>query len=241
MDKPGKKKTNIVKSFDYALRGLVYAVKTQRNMRIHLITAVLVIIVSLFLNLSRTEMIAIIFAISLVLITEILNTSSELMVNLITDRHHPLAKIIKDMSAGAVLFSSICAILVGYMVFIKQEVLEVLERSIVIEKISSFPPYISAAIIFLVIVISLFIKSLKGENISIIGGMPSIHTAVAFSLASIAYLISGNIYVCLITALLAGLVGQARISAGVHNIWEVIAGALIGIFLTVIIFQTIAF
>lgn len=190
--------SNIIESFDYALRGLVYAIKTQRNMRIHMFIAILVIIVSLFLNLTRIELMAIIFAIALVLITELRNTASELMVNLITEQQHPLAKIIKDMSAGEVLFSSICAAVVGYLVFVRKEVLDIFGKSIVIKKITSFPPYITGVVIFLVLVIALFIKGLQGKHPSLEGGMPSI-----------------------------------------HNLWEVIVGAVLGSAITVFVFQVI--
>ncbi len=230
---------NIIASFDFALKGMVYAIRTERNMRIHMVIAIMVIITSLFLNLTRMELIAVMFAVALVLITELLNTVIELMVNLITEEHHPLAKIIKDMSAGIVLFASICATVVGYLIFVRKEVLEIFEETVVIEKISGFPPYISAVIIFLVLVISLFIKGLKHKQPSLEGGMPSIHTAVAFSLAMITYFLSVNIYVLIASVFLAIMVAQTRLSSNIHNIWEVFAGALLGTSVTLIIFQII--
>lgn len=238
-DKEKFSSSNIVESFDYALKGLIYAIRTQRNMRIHMIIAILVIISSLFLNLTRIEMIMLIFAIALVLITELLNTASELIIDLITEKHHPLAKIIKDMTAGAVLFASICAAIAGYLIFMRKEVLDVLGQSIVIEKISVFPPYITAITIFLVLVVTLFIKGLKGRYISLEGGMPSIHTAVAFSLAVLTYVLSMNIYVFLASLLLACMVAHARIASSIHSLWEVIVGALLGSMITIFVFQVI--
>lgn len=234
-----KENGNLIESFAYAIRGLVYVIKSERNMRIHMVTAILVIIISLFLNLTRFELIAVIFAITLVLITEMLNTASERMINLITEKRHPLAKIIKDMTAGAVLFSSMCAVVVGYLVFIKQEVLAVFDKSIVIKKISTFPPYIAAIAVFLVLVLSFFVKGLKRKNPSIVGGMPSIHTAIAFSLACIAYFISSNIYVLFISLFLAAMVGQTRVSINIRNIWAVITGAVLGTSVTILIFQIV--
>jgi len=231
--------SNIIESFDYALRGLVYAIKTERNMRIHVIMAIMVLLASLFLNLSRMEIIAIIITIALVLITELFNTASERMVNLITEEHHPLAKIIKDMSAGTVLFSSMCATVVGILIFMKKEVLEVFEESVVIEKISTFPPYITAVVVFVVIFISLFIKGVREKQPALEGGMPSIHTAVAFSLSVMTYFISSNIYVLIISLFLALMVAHSRITSRIHNLWEVVAGALLGTLITVFIFQVV--
>lgn len=234
-----KEPVKLLKSFDYALKGLLYAVRTQRNMKIHIIIAVLVLIVSLFLNISRFELIAIIFAISLVLISEILNTALELIINLITEEHHPLAKIIKDLTAGAVFFSSLCAVFVGYLVFVKKEVIEIMRGVRVIEKVAAFPLYIVIVIIVLVLAVSIGIKILKEKQPSIEGGLPSIHAAVAFSLATITYFLSSSGYVLLVSIMLAAMVAQSRIHSRIHSLWEVIAGAVLGGALTLLIFQLI--
>ncbi|MFW6135136.1 MAG: diacylglycerol kinase family protein, partial [Elusimicrobiota bacterium] len=84
-NKKKDKKKSLIKSFDFALKGLAYAIKTERSMRIHIIIAILILVVALFLNLTRTDLILIVITISLVLITEILNTACELIVNMITD------------------------------------------------------------------------------------------------------------------------------------------------------------
>ena len=232
-----KKPVNLLKSFDCALKGLLYAVRTQRNMKIHIIIAILVLIVSLFLNISRFELIAIIFAISLVLISEILNTAMELVINLITEEHHPLAKVIKDLTAGAVFFSSLCAVFVGYLVFVRKEVIEIVRGSRVIEKVAAFPLYIVIVIIVLVVALSIVVKILKEKQPSIEGGLPSIHTAVAFSLATITYFLSSSGYVLLVSILLAAMVAQSRIRSRIHSLWEVIAGAVLGGAVTLLIFQ----
>jgi diacylglycerol kinase (ATP) len=99
---------------------------------------VMALVMSLFLNLTRSDIIAVIVVIALVLITEVLNTAVELVVDLITEEHHPVAMIIKDLAAGAVLFSAICAAVVGYLVFMKRDILEVFECCIYCSGNSSF-------------------------------------------------------------------------------------------------------
>ncbi|MFH1416610.1 MAG: diacylglycerol kinase [Elusimicrobiota bacterium] len=236
--KPGSS-SHIVASFDYALKGLVYAIKTERNMRIHVIIGILVLMAAMFLNLTRMELIAVIFAIALVFITELLNTAAELMVNLITEQHHPQAKIIKDMTAGTVLFSSICAAVVGYIIFMKADILDVFEKSFVLRKISVFPPYFSAAVVFLVLFSTLLIKGLKQKVPSFEGGMPSIHTAIAFSLAILIYFLSSSFYALLLSVFLALMVAQSRLESRIHSLWEVVVGALLGVAVTVLVFQVI--
>ena len=101
------KRDSLFMSFNRALKGIFHVFKTQRNMRIHLLIALVILVISIFLNLDRKEVIILSFTIFLVLITEMLNTAVELAVNLITDKFHPLAKTVKDITAGAVLFASI--------------------------------------------------------------------------------------------------------------------------------------
>ncbi len=235
----GNKKPDIVRSFEYALRGVFYALKTQRNMRIHMILAVLVLTVSLFLRLSRFDMGLVVIAISVVLITELINTACELTVDMVSGKHKPAAKRVKDLSAGAVFFSSVCAGALGYLVFFTRGSFEALEKSIVIQRISEYPPHIAAVVLFVIIVFSVLLKVFKEKNFNIRGGMPSIHTAVAFSLSAMIYIVSANIYVFILSFFLASMVGQTRVSAGIHSIWQVAAGALIGLAATVWIFQLI--
>ncbi|MFW6172845.1 MAG: diacylglycerol kinase, partial [Elusimicrobiota bacterium] len=151
----------------------------------------------------------------------------------------PLAKIIKDLSAGAVFFSSVCAVVVGYLIFIKKGIIDIFGESVVMKRVASFPPHITIIVIFLVLFVSLFIKIVKEKTPSLIGGMPSIHTAIAFSLATLAYLLSSNLYVLFLSLILGGMVAQARITGNFHNLWEVIAGALLGSGITLFIFQVL--
>ena len=107
----------LINSFKYAVAGFFYCIKHERNFRIHLISAVAVIGFAIFLELSAYEIIAIIFAIALVLICEMFNTSIERIVDNLTDAHNENAKIAKDVAAGAVLISAIFAAVVGIVIF----------------------------------------------------------------------------------------------------------------------------
>ena len=107
-----------IQSLGYAKTGVKHAVATQRNIRIHLAMAALVFLFGVYLKLSDFELVALVLAISFVLLAEMINTSIEEVVNLLTAEKKPQAKIAKDVAAGAVLFSSICAIIVGCLIFI---------------------------------------------------------------------------------------------------------------------------
>ncbi len=108
----------LVQSFRYAGRGIKHAFWTQRNVRIHLLMAVLVFIFGVYIGLSAYELVAVVLSICFVLVSEMVNTAMEEMVNLLSPSHSRSAMIAKDVAAGAVLFSAVCAIIVGCLIFI---------------------------------------------------------------------------------------------------------------------------
>jgi diacylglycerol kinase len=107
---------NIVESFRHAFAGLWYALRTQRNARIHLIIAVGVVALGLWLGLSYTQWTVLTLTIGFVLVSEMLNTMTESLVDLICPEYHPQAKIVKDVTAGMVLLGAIIAVAVGLLV-----------------------------------------------------------------------------------------------------------------------------
>jgi diacylglycerol kinase (ATP) len=107
---------NIVESFRFAFAGLWYALRTQRNTRIHLTIAAGAIALGLWLGLSPTQWAVLTLTIGFVLVSEMLNTVAETLVDLISPGYHPLAKVIKDVTAAAVLLGAIVAVIVGSLV-----------------------------------------------------------------------------------------------------------------------------
>ena len=106
------------RSFCFAGQGVWHVVRTQRNMRVHLLAASAAVAAGLVLRISAVDWACVLSAIGLVLTAEALNTVVEALVDLWTDEFHPLAKIAKDTAAGAVLISSAAAVGVGIAVFL---------------------------------------------------------------------------------------------------------------------------
>ena len=106
-----------IAGFGYAFQGLWYSLRTQVNMQVHLAIAILAIALGIVLRISAVEFAMIFVAIAGVLIAEMFNTVIELCVDLASPEYHPLAKIAKDVSAGAVLVSAILAIIIALFVF----------------------------------------------------------------------------------------------------------------------------
>ncbi len=107
----------LLDSFRYALAGLVYAMRTQRNMRIHCLAAVVVLALGYILNFSHVEFAILALTVSLVLMAELMNTAIEVTIDLITQEYHPLAKTAKNVAAGAVLVMALGAVMVGFFLF----------------------------------------------------------------------------------------------------------------------------
>ncbi len=104
-------------TFRYAAEGVVYALRTQVNMRIHAVVALLVIVAGLTLRISRLDWLFVCMAIAIVMVAELINTAVEAAVDLISPDIHPLAKAAKDTAAGAVLLAAVFAVIIGIFVF----------------------------------------------------------------------------------------------------------------------------
>jgi len=111
------KHTKLIRSFHFAINGILFAMKRDQNFRVHIAISLLVIAASIFFDVNPFEMGILGVMIVLVMVTEMINTSIEHMVDLITKEYKEDAKIAKDVSAGMVLLSSIGAIIVGFLIF----------------------------------------------------------------------------------------------------------------------------
>jgi len=114
---PGYGRHGLAASFRFAAAGLAFALRTQRNLRIHFAVAGVVLLAAAGLAVSRGEALALLVALVLVPLAELFNTAIEAAVDLATASFHPLARTAKDVAAAAVLLASIFAVGVGLLVF----------------------------------------------------------------------------------------------------------------------------
>ena len=110
---------NFFQSFGFALKGIVTALRTERNFKIQFATALLVITTGLYYNITIGEWYVVLLAMALVLGLELMNSAIENMVNLVTKERNPLAGKIKDFAAGAVLIVSVISAVIGILIFWK--------------------------------------------------------------------------------------------------------------------------
>lgn len=112
------KNKSLINSFKYACMGIKSAIKSERNMKIHVLATLIVTALGFILGLDPLEWVACIFSIVIVISSEMLNTAIETVVDLVSPNINPLAKKAKDIAAGSVLVMAIGAFLVGLIIFI---------------------------------------------------------------------------------------------------------------------------
>ncbi|MBS5787526.1 MAG: diacylglycerol kinase [Clostridioides difficile] len=232
--KPEKKRRGLIKAFNDAIEGILYTFKFERNMKIHYLGSALVLVVSLFLNLSRIEMIMLLLSISLVVVAEMFNTAIEKTIDLVTDEYHVLAKIAKDVAAGGVLVAALNSVVVGYILFFDK----LTELSgLFILKLRESELHITLICILLVLLAVVVVKALTSSGTPLKGGMPSGHAALAFAIATAITLMTERVVASTLAYIMAVLVAQSRIEGKIHSFWETFAGALLGVLIAVLVFQ----
>jgi len=228
------KPRNFVESANLAMEGIFHAAKTQRHMRYHLWAAGAVILLSLLLGVTRMEFLILTFIILLVLLAEMVNTAIEAIVDLASPDYNPLAKIAKDVSAGAVFLASAGAVITGYLIlfpYIKQPFTGV------IQSVEDASEHLTLIAVILVVIAVVLIKAHSRTGRPFYGGLPSGHSAVSFSISTSVVFLTQNALISVLTFVLAMMVAYSRVSLGIHTIREIVLGALLGMIITVLLFQ----
>jgi diacylglycerol kinase (ATP) len=236
MSQPGGA-PSLIGSFNYAFEGIIHVLRTQRNMRIHFGIAFVVLVAALIVDVTKLELIALLISITFVLIAEMLNTGIEAAIDIATTSFDPMAKIAKDIAAGAVLISTVNAVIVGYLVFAGK----VADRSSnLLDRLREAPAEITLVALVLTVIVVIATKAYTGRGTPLRGGLPSGHAAVAFAGWMAATYVAGSderFVISSIALIMALLVAQTRVESGIHSALEVTYGALVGTLATLVVFQ----
>jgi diacylglycerol kinase (ATP) len=232
-----KRRPSIIESFNFAIEGVVHVLRTQRNLRIHFAVAVIVLVLAVLVGVSKIELIALLIAIAFVLVAEMINTAIEGAIDAATTSFDPMAKLAKDIAAGAVLISAVTAVAVGYLVFAGKAA----DKSArVLDRIRDAPAELSLIALVLTVIIVIATKAWTGRGTPLRGGLPSGHAAIAFAGWMAATYIVGESHrfvVSALTFMMAFLVAQTRVESGVHSALEVAYGGALGALVTLSVFQ----
>jgi diacylglycerol kinase (ATP) len=229
---------SLIESFNHAIEGIIHVLRTHRNMRIHFAVAIAVLIAAVWYGVTRFELIALMLAIAFVLVAEMINSAVEQAIDVSTTSFDPLAKLAKDIAAGAVLIAALNAVAVGYLVFsrrLSDPATNALDR------LRNAPVTLTLAVLVLVAMIVVATKAWTGRGTPLRGGLPSGHAAIAFAgWMAVTYIVGAGEHrflVSTIMLIMALLVAQTRVEAGFHSALEVAYGGLLGALVTLVVFQ----
>jgi diacylglycerol kinase (ATP) len=223
-----------IKSANHAIEGILHAAKTQRHMRYHLYTAVLILLLSFSLGISWLEFAALVVLSIMVISVEMLNTAIEAITDVLFKEYDPRAKAIKDIAAGAVLITAMGAVVIGYIILF-EPLKNMFYAGIDIAKHAEGDVAIVALIIVLILVV--ITKAFHGKGEPLRGGMPSGHAAVAFSIWVAITFLTESFMPSILVFIMALFIAQSRVHVGIHRPIEVILGALLGSTITFILFK----
>ncbi len=227
----------LLDSFNYAFEGIIHVLRTQRNMRIHVAVAVVVLVVAAVTDVNKLELAALLISIAFVLIAEMFNSALEGAIDVATSSFDPMAKLAKDTAAGAVLIAAINAVAVGYLVFSGKTATRAAR---LVDRVREVPAELTIIALVLTVIAVIWLKAWSGGGTPLRGGLPSGHAAVAFAGWIAATYASGQSHRFLISAItfiLALLVAQTRLESGIHSSLEITLGALLGALTTLALFQ----
>lgn len=225
-------------SFNHAAEGVIQALRTQRNLWMHFTIAAAVLVAALAFGVSRLELVVLLLAITFVLVAELVNTAIEAAVDVASTSFDPMAKLAKDIAAGAVLIAALNALAVGYLVFSGG----VAERSSrFLNRLSDAPAELTLVALALTVIAVIAVKAHTGRGTPLRGGLPSGHAAVAFAGWMAVTLIlddsAHRFLISSVTLIMALLVAQTRVETGVHSASEVASGGALGALITLFLFQ----
>ena len=227
--------------FKYAQEGVLHCFRTQLHMRFHFFTLVAVLLAGLMLNLDPRDMLVLVFAVTLVIVAEMFNTAIEAIVDMITENYNPAAKLAKDVAAGAVLLAAANAVIAGVLIFFGQKKLTEIQHQIVDPNAA---PNIAGVVVLGIVLLTLVViisKLVSNTGSPWKGGIISGHSAIGFLLAMTIFFSVRNTAVAFLAIMLALLVAQSRVEAGIHSLREVVLGAVLAILLTSLLYQVMPF
>ena len=230
------KNDNFFEAWGNATNGIIYSATTQRNIRIQLVLAVIVMVLSLFYGLNTAEFLCLLFAVFMVIFAELINTAIETVVDLFVDVYHPKAKISKDVAAGAVVLAAV----VGYFIFFKEENLKAISDSIFNNMVKS-PMHLAFVAIMLVVIAVISMKagcSKKTERGELVkeGFVPSGQTAIAFAALTAIWINSRDIITFSLALVLSVLIAGNRLYNNARTKAEVAFGACMGILIVILVY-----
>jgi len=223
-----------IKSANFAIEGILHGTRTQRHLRYHLYSAAGILILCYALGISRNDFLVIAITVIVVLVAELFNTAIETMVDILSPEHSEKARIAKDVAAGAVLTTAFGAAVIGYII-LSPYIRKGFQTGFRIAKHSGEDISIMAVILVLILVV--ITKAYLGKGTPFRGGIPSGHSALAFSIWVAVSHTTGSFVASVLCFALAAVIAASRVTSRIHTLWEAVLGGAMGASLTFLLFQ----
>jgi diacylglycerol kinase (ATP) len=222
-----------VDSANAAAEGILEATRTQRHVKFHLMVAFIVLFGCFLIGVEKFEFIAIALITLLVIVAEMFNSSLEVVVDLKSPEKNEKARIAKDIAAGAVLITAVGAVIIGYLI-LWPYFIRIVNDGFWIAK--HHPENIAVLAVIIIMLTVIMLKAYLGKGHPLKGGCPSGHAAVALSIWISITHISSNIFVLVISLIMALLITFSRLFRNTHSILDIFVGAILGILITFTLF-----
>lgn len=233
-----KKNKNFVTALHHSIDGVIKAFKTERNLRIDYLIALVVMIAGVVLGLDKTEFVCLCLTIGFVLFSEMMNSVSEYIVDLITDKYDNRAKAAKDIAAGGVLISSGISVIVAYFLFADK--LQNATSAFLSAAISS-RGNIFMTILFAIVVTVVILKGWLGRGEEYAHTGPSLNVALAFGLTTYASLITRSFLVGAVCAVLSLMIFVLKVTNTKARKINMLFSAALGILIVLFVYQLVLF
>lgn len=228
------RKRTFVESLNNAAEGFIYVIKHERNMRVHFFFSFLALLFAAFIGVNRVEWMILATIISLVLVTEMINTAIEETMDTFVKEHHRTVRTIKHIGAGAVLVTAVNALVVGFFIFSRY----ISPGFTLVSQQVRYAPWQTMFLSLLIVVFFVIGGKAFGKHgTPFRGGLVSGHSAVAFSFWAVILFTQDDPFLIGVTFLLSALVAQSRLRARIHSVPEVVLGALVGFCTTALLFK----
>ena len=219
-----------------ALNGIIHAFKTEKNLRNDYFIGALVFIISMFFDFSKTELICLVITIGFVIFAEMINSTVEYIVNLITTDYDLNAKAAKDIAAGGVLIASIISVIVAYLLFVDK--IRTASTTL-LQAVLSSKAHILVTILFVVVVLVVILKGIfsKSRDGEYVKAFPSGRVTVSFALATYLFVMTKSLIVGGVAFVLSIMVSSIKRENDKTTMIQIVLSALLGILLVLSVYQ----
>jgi diacylglycerol kinase (ATP) len=218
---------HLLDSARFAVDGLVHVLHKDWHVRVLFLIAALILLASAVIRVTRVELLLLCLAVTLVVIAEVVNSAIETVVDLVSPEYHPLAKIAKDVGGAGVLVAIVMGSLIVVGIFINAEALETLRGTSL--RVPPHPLHILLVGLVSVFVAVILGKLWGGSGTLTRGGAVSAHSALAFFCFVTIWFLTPDTLERALALILAVLVAQSRVDAGIHTVKEVLIGAVVAL------------